>query len=106
MAGSWGLEAARNVLTAWSTRRVDEATRKDGLGVQFEGIEAWLLAQDPQTLEEAERVLAILHAFEAGETGMDLLARAGGEHRRDGASTSRVSNSFAPRAYGPVGGRA
>lgn len=106
MAESWGLEAARNVLKAWARKRVDEATRKNGLGVQFDGLEAWLLAQNPQTLEEAERILAILDSFESGAEGMDVLARAGGEHRRDGASTSRVSHSFAPRAYGPVGGRA
>lgn len=107
MAETWGLEAARSVLRAWATRRVDEATQKSGLGVQFEGVEAWLLAQDPHTLDEAERVLTVLDAFNAGRTeGMDVLMRAAGEHRRDGAATSRVSNSFAPRAYGPVGGRA
>lgn len=106
MAESWGLESARRVLQAWARQRVDDATRKNGLAVQFDGLEAWLLAQNPQTLEEAERVLAILEAFEAGAEGMETLARAGGEHRRDGGTTSRVSRSFAPRAYGPVGGRA
>lgn len=107
MAVSWGLEAARSVLRKWAMQRVDEATQRDGLTVQFEGVEAWLLAQDPQTLDEAETVLAVLDAFKAGRTdGMNLLMRAAGEHRRDGVATSRVSNSFAPRAYGPVGGRA
>lgn len=106
MAETWGIEAARNVLKAWAKQRVDKATSENGLSVQFDGLEAWLLAQYPQTLEEAERILAILESFEAGAEGMDVLARAGGEHRRDGASTSRVSHSFAPRAYGPVGGRA
>ncbi|GAA0377386.1 hypothetical protein GCM10009093_00660 [Brevundimonas terrae] len=107
MVQSWGLEAARNVLRSWARQRVDEATRKDGLAVQFDGLEAWLLAQDPHTLEEAERILSILDAFQNGRTeGLDALTRAGGEHRRDGVPESRVSHSFAPRAYGPMGGRA
>lgn len=107
MAETWGLEAARSVLREWATQRVDEATQKSGLTVQFDGVEAWLLAQEPQTLEEAERVLVVLEAHHAGRTeGLDVLMRAAGEHRRDGAATSRVGHSFAPRAYGPVGGRA
>lgn len=107
MVQAWGLETARKVLFQWTERRVREATAKQGLAVQFEGVEAWLLAQSPNTLEEAERVLAVLEAFESGTSdGLDLLARGGGEHRRDGAPPSRVSTSFAPRAYGPVGGRA
>ena len=107
MAQSWGLEAARAVLHDWSRQRVDEATRENGLAVQFEGVEAWLLAQSPQCVEEAETVLAVLQAYEAGHTeGLEPLMRAAGEHRRDGAATSRVSRSFAPRAYGPVGGNA
>lgn len=107
MAETWGLETARNILQTWAKNRVDEATEKNGLAVQFDGVEAWLLAQEPRNLEEAERVLAVLEAFNGGRTeGLDLLMRAAGEHRRDGAATSRVSNSFAPRAYGPVGGRA
>lgn len=107
MAQSWGLETARAVLLEWSSRRVENATRENGLAVQFDGLEAWLLAQNPQSLEEAERILAILDGFEKGhDQNMDQLARGGGEHRRDGAAQSRVSHSFAPRAYGPVGGRA
>lgn len=107
MAQAWGLDAARTVLNDWAQRRVNEATERDGLAVQFGGVEAWLLAQSPHTLAEAERVLAVLEAFKAGRTdGMDILSKAGGEHRRDGVSASRVSHSFAPRAYGPMGGRA
>lgn len=107
MVQAWGLETARKVLFQWSERRVREATDQQGLAVQFGRVEAWLLAQSPNTLEEAERVLAVLEAFEAGTVSdLDFLARGGGEHRRDGGATSRVSTSFAPRAYGPVGGRA
>lgn len=107
MVQVWGLETARSILFTWAERRVSEAAAKQGLAVQFEGVEAWLLAQSPSTLEEAERVLAVLEAFQSGSAdGLDLLARGGGEHRRDGVSSSRVSHSFAPRAYGPVGGRA
>ena len=107
MAQAWDLEAARRVLHDWCERRVSEATQKSGLGVQFEGVEAWLLAQSPNSLAEAERVLAVMDAFEAGRTeGLDALAKGGGAHRRDGAAQSRVSRSFAPCAYGPMGGRA
>ena len=107
MAQSWGLETARSILHEWARQRVDQATAEQGLGVQFEGVEAWLLAQSPQCLEEAERILAVLDAHLAGRTeGIEPLMRAAGEHRRDGAATSRVSRSFAPRAYGPVGGTA
>lgn len=107
MAQSWGLDAARSVLQIWANKRVEQAAQRDGLAVQFDGLEAWLLAQNPQTLEEAERILSILDGFEKGhDKTLDVLARAGGEHRRDGKSDSRVNNSFAPRAYGPVGGRA
>lgn len=107
MAQSWGLDAARMVLGEWAEKRVSEATRQYGLSVQFEGVEAWLLAQMPQTLAEAERVLEVLAAFEGGRAAeLDILTKAAGEHRRDGVATSRVSHSFAPRAYGPVGGRA
>lgn len=107
MVQAWGLETARQLLFQWSERRVSEAAAKQGLAVQFEGVEAWLLAQSPTTLEEAERVLAVIDAFESGNTeGLDVLSRGGGEHRRDGVSESRINNSFAPRAYGPVGGRA
>lgn len=107
MAQSWGLDAARQVLDQWSRELVDKATRESGLAVQFHGVEAWLLAQSPQCLEEAECVLSVLAALKAGRTeGLEPLMRAAGEHRRDGAATSRVSRSFAPRAYGPVGGNA
>lgn len=107
MAQVWKLETARRVLNDWSRRTVEEATQKHGLGVQFEGVEAWLLAQSPTSVEDAERVLSVLDAFEGGRTeGLELLARGGGEYRRDGKAESRINHSFAPRAYGPLGGRA
>ena len=107
MAQAWGLEASRQVLQAWARKHVEEATCEKGLAVQFDGLEGWFLAQNPQSLEEAEHILSILEAYTSGRTeGLDRLAKAAGEHRRDGVSSSRVSNSFAPRAYGPLGGRA
>ena len=107
MVQVWNLETARRVLADWAQHRVDEATRKDGLGVQFDGVEAWILAQSPNTLAEAERVLSVIYDLDAGRTqGLDVLAVGGGAHRRDGAAPSRVGHSFAPRAYGPIGGRA
>ena len=107
MVHSWGLQTARKVLRDWADAHVAQATREKGLGVQFEGIEGWLLTQSPQTLEEAEYVLEVLTAFQAGNTqSINVVLRRAGEHRRDGEATSRVSHSFAPRAYGPLGGRA
>ena len=112
MAQSWGLESARSVLQEWAERHVSEAAKSCGLSVQFSGVEAWLLAQNPQTLGEAERILEVLEVYQADTkdaqraSDMDRLVKAAGEHRRDGCAQSRVSHSFAPRAYGPLGGRA
>ncbi|MNL28073.1 hypothetical protein D3C87_1497030 [compost metagenome] len=71
-------------------------------------MEAWLLDQKPASLAEAERLLDLIAAHEAGVDG-DLtgLCRVGGAVRNDlSCHRSRVDVSFAPCASGPMAGRA
>ena len=71
-------------------------------------LEVWLLEQRPETLAEAERLLDLIASHEAGGgRGLEQLCRIGGGVRNDVAPhRSRVEHSFAPRASGPLAGRA
>lgn len=108
MAQEWTMEAARALLHQWNSRKVDSAVRVGGLAVALDGLETWLLDQKPTSLVEAERLLDLIAAHEAGSGGdLDSLCRVGGAVRNDiGRNGSRVEISFAPQASGPLAGRA
>ncbi|WEK57158.1 MAG: hypothetical protein P0Y52_11485 [Candidatus Brevundimonas phytovorans] len=102
------MEAARALLHQWNRRKVDGAVRVGGLLVDLDAVETWLLGQQPASLVEAERLLDLIAAHEAGLDG-DLtgLCRVGGAVRNDvSRHRSRVDVSFAPCASGPMAGRA
>ncbi|MGH7025864.1 hypothetical protein [Brevundimonas sp.] len=108
MAQEWTMEAARALLRQWNRRKVEAAVRVGGLSVDLDGLETWLLDQQPASLAEAERLLDLIAAHEAGAAG-DLggLCRVTGAVRNDiGRDGSRVEVSFAPQASGPLAGRA
>ena len=108
MAQEWTMEAARALLHQWNSRKIDSAVRVGGLAVALDGLETWLLDQKPTSLVEAERLLDLIAAHEAGAAG-DLggLCRVGGAVRNDvDPHRSRVEVSFAPCASGPMAGRA
>lgn len=108
MAQEWTMEAARALLHQWNRRKVDGAVRVGGLLVDLDAVETWLLGQQPASLVEAERLLDLIAAHEAGLDG-DLtgLCRVGGAVRNDvSRHRSRVDVSFAPCASGPMAGRA
>lgn len=108
MAQEWTMEAARALLHQWNSRQVESAVRVGGLSVELDGLESWLLDQKPASLAEAERLLDLIAAHEAGAAG-DLggLCQVGGAVRNDiGRNGSRVEVSFAPQASGPLAGRA
>ncbi|MNH67984.1 hypothetical protein D3C73_200520 [compost metagenome] len=108
MAQEWTMEAARALLHQWNRRKVDGAVRVAGLMADLDAVETWLLDQQPATLTEAERLLDLIAAHEAGAGG-DLtgLCRVGGAVRNDvSRHRSRVDVSFAPCASGPMAGRA
>lgn len=108
MAGRWNMEAARDLLDRWRDDKVETAVCAGGLTVDLNAAERWLLDQQPNSLAEAERLLDLISAQEAG-LGSDLetLCRVGGAVRNDlGRGDSRVEVSFDPRASGPLAGRA
>ncbi len=108
MAQEWTIGAARALLRQWTSRKVDSVVRAGGLSVDLDALETWLLDQKPASLAEAERLLELIAAHEAGAAG-DLggLCRVGGAVRNDiGRHGSRVEVSFAPQASGPLAGRA
>ena len=108
MAQEWTMEAARALLHQWNRRKVEGAVRLGGLSVDLDAVEAWLLDQKPASLAEAERLLDLIVAHQAGVDG-DLigLCRVGGAVRNDlSCHRSRVDVSFAPCASGPMAGRA
>lgn len=108
MAQEWTMQAAHALLHQWNRRKVDGAVRAGGLSVDLDAVEAWILDQKPTSLAEAERLLDLIAAHEAGADG-DLtgLCRVGGAVRNDLSShRSRVDVSFAPCASGPMAGRA
>jgi len=108
MAQQWTMEAARALLHQWNRRKVEGAVRAGGLSVDLDAVEAWLLDQKPVSLAEAERLLDLIAAHEAGADG-DLtgLCTVGGAVRNDlSGHRSRVDVSFAPCASGPMAGRA
>lgn len=108
MAQEWTLEAARGLLHQWTSRKVECAIRVGGLTLDMGELEHWLLDQNPASLAEAERLLDLVAAHEAGAAS-DLggLCRVGGAVRNDvHPHRSRVEVSFAPQASGPLAGRA
>lgn len=108
MASRWSMEAARDLLRRWSNDKVETAVRAGGLTVNLNALERWLLDQQPTSLAEAERLLDLITAHEAGvEPDLESLCRVGGAVRNDlGRGDSRVEVSFDPRASGPLAGRA
>ena len=108
MAREWTLEAARVLLLRWSSKTIERAVRDGGTSVELAGLEAWLLEQQPACLAEAERLLDLITAHEAGVDGDPAaLCGIGGAVRNDlGRHQSRVDVSFAPCASGPMAGRA
>ena len=102
------MEAARALLRQWNKRAVEASVRSGGLTADLNAVEAWLLDQRPDTLEEAERLLDLIVSHEAGGgRGLEQLCRVGGAVRNDvDPHRSRVEHSFAPRASGPLAGRA
>ncbi len=102
------MEAAQALLKDWSIRTVDVSVRAGGLTADLDAVEAWLLDQRPETLAEAERLLDLIVSYQAGGgRGLEALCRVGGAIRNDvDAHRSRIEHSFAPRASGPLAGRA
>jgi hypothetical protein len=108
MAQEWTMGAARALLHQWNRKKVERVVHAGGLAVDLNGLETWLLDQKPSSLAEAERLLDLIAAHEAGAAG-DLggLCRVGGAVRNDiGRNGSRIEVSFAPQASGPLAGRA
>ncbi|WP_292059256.1 MULTISPECIES: hypothetical protein [unclassified Brevundimonas] len=108
MAQKWSMEAAQALLRQWNNRAVEASVRAGGLTVDLNAVEAWLLDQRPDSLAEAERLLDLIVSHEAGGgRGLEQLCRVGGAVRNDVTPhRSRVEHSFAPRASGPLAGRA
>lgn len=108
MAQQWTMEAARGLLRQWNDKRLEASVRAGGLMAELGALEVWLLEQRPETLAEAERLLDLIASHESGGgRGLEQLCRIGGGVRNDvDAHRSRVEHSFAPRASGPLAGRA
>ncbi len=108
MARSWTLETARCLIRHWCEQRVDRAVEANGLAARLEGLESFVMEQQPASLEEAERLLDLISVVESpARSDLESLCRVGGAVRNDiGRNGSRVEISFAPRASGPLVGRA
>lgn len=108
MARSWTLEAARCLIRQWCEQRVDQAVEVDGLTARLEGLETFIIEQQPTSLAEAERLLDLISMAESpARADLEALCRVGGAVRNDiGRNGSRIEISFAPRASGPFAGRA
>lgn len=108
MAQEWSMEAARALLGHWNSRAIEASVRTGGLMADLNAVEAWLLDQRPTSLVEAERLLELIVSHEAGGgRGLEQLCRVGGAVRNDiDPHRSRIENSFAPQASGPLAGRA
>lgn len=108
MAQHWTMEAARALLRQWNDNRLEASVREGGLTVELGALEVWLLEQRPETLTEAERLLDLITSHQSGGgRGLEQLCRVGGAVRNDvDFHRSRVEHSFAPRASGPLAGRA
>lgn len=108
MGQTWTLEIARDLIRRWSARRIEQAVDMEGLGVRLEALENFILEQRPASLEEAERLLDLIEGVERqGLSDVASLCGINGVGRNDlGRGNSRVELSFAPRAFGPIVGRA
>lgn len=108
MAQVWTLEVARSLIQAWSAKRVERAVDQQGLTVSLEALERFILEQKPASLEEADRLLDLMgRADSPSPFGYESLCSLQGVGRNDvGRRDSRVEVSFAPRACGPIVGRA
>jgi hypothetical protein len=108
MAQKWSMEAAGTLLRHWNSRAIEASVRAGGLTADLNAVEAWLLDQRPTSLAEAERLLELIVSHEAGGgRGLEQLCRVGGAGRNDiDPHRSRIENSFAPQASGPLVGRA
>lgn len=60
MARSWTLEIARDLIQDWSAKRVELAVDRQGLTVELEALESFILEQKPASLEQAERLLDLI----------------------------------------------
>lgn len=108
MAQQWTMETACVLLRRWSRSRSESTVESPQPSMSMDGLEAWLLEQAPASLAEAERLLELISVHEAGSHGdMSALCQVGGAVRNDlQHQRSRVDVSFAPRASGPLAGRA
>jgi hypothetical protein len=108
MAQTWSLEIARDLIRQWCDMRVEEAVDLEGLTVKLEALESFILEQKPGSLEEAERLLDMIGLFDNQRpSDPGGLCALNGYGRNDvGRGGSRVEVSFAPRAFGPIVGRA
>lgn len=102
------MEAARALLRQWNDGRLEALEHEAGLTAELGEFETWLLEQNLESLAEAERLLELIVSHEGDEgRGLEPLCRIGGGVRNDIAPhRSRIEHSFAPRASGPLAGRA
>lgn len=108
MACIWTLDIARDLIRDWSARRVEAAVQQEGLAARLEALETFIMQQQPASLEEAERLLDLISMAES-QSRSDVASLCGltGVGRNDiGRGQTRVEVSFAPRAFGPIVGRA
>lgn len=102
MAQHWTADAARALFHRWSDRKIETA---GGLAADFDALESWLLGQHPESLDQAERLLALILELESGPTrpAEPMVSMTGSVRRQD---VEREGVSFDPQATGPVLGRA
>lgn len=102
MAQHWTTDAARALFHRWSDRKIESA---GGLAADFDAVESWLLGQHPESLDQAERLLALILELESGPARpAESILSMSGSLRRQGFEREGVS--FDPQATGPVLGRA
>ena len=108
MARIWTLDVARDLIQRWSQERVEAAVDREGLTARLEALERFILEQKPVSLNEAERLLDLIGLVDTqASADVGSLCRLAGVGRNDvGRTQSRVEHSFAPRATGPIVGRA
>lgn len=102
MAQHWTADAARALFHRWSDRKIEKA---GGAAADFDAVESWLLSQHPESLDQAERLLALILELEAGRAHPpESILSLSGSVRRLASEGEGVS--FDPQATGPVLGRA